>query len=107
MFSPIPQPRAKFLNPDGSVTDWWYRFFSSIFSVPVPESTITVTTSPFTYTAQVAGMVLITGGTISQINLVRSTTVTTGLTTGQFILGKGDSLVVTYSVTPTMTFYPS
>lgn len=49
--------------------------------------------------------VVVSGGTVSLIKVSKdggSTKLTTGLTAGLFVLGQGDSLEVTYSVTPTI-----
>ena len=72
-----------------------------------PVASITVTASPFTYTAPFAGNVAVTGGTVSAITLIRqSTSVATGLTVGLISVSRGDQVQVTYSVTPTLTFIP-
>lgn len=65
----------------------------------------------FVNTAGQSLMVTVAGGTVSQIAIGRGATssgsflnaVNTGATSGAFILGPGDGLVVTYSSTPTMT----
>jgi hypothetical protein len=62
---------------------------------------ITVGTSPFSY-RNVDGcweIVTVTGGTVSSITL---NGISTGSTSGQFRLGPGDILTVTYSSAPTM-----
>jgi len=72
-----------------------------------PVAAITVSASPFTYTAPAAGSVVVTGGTVSAIALIRQgTTVATGLTTGLIPVSRFDQVKVTYSVVPTMTFIP-
>ena len=64
---------------------------------------ITVGTSPYSY-RNLDGcweIVYVTGGSVSSITL---NSVATGVTSGQFRLGPGDVLTVTYSPTaPTMT----
>ncbi len=68
---------------------------------------ITVGSSPYTYIAAFNGTILVTGGTVSAIAIVRqSTSLATGLTSGLFPLSRLDQLVVTYSGTPTMKFLP-
>jgi hypothetical protein len=71
---------------------------------------ITVTASPFAYTAIGAQYVTITGGTTSAITLTRNgvTTANIGTTTPVSVyLGDGDIVTVTYSVAPTMKAFPS
>jgi len=73
-----------------------------------PSAAITVTASPFTYTAPFNGQVTVTGGTVSLIQIIRGgTTVATGLTVGLFMMSRGDQLIVTYSGLPTMIFLPT
>lgn len=78
---------------------------------PVPQAppaqSVTVGASPFGYTAAFDGTVLVTGGTVSAISLIRQgTSVATGITTGPIPLSRLDTLQVTYSGLPTMTFFP-
>lgn len=88
-------------------SSYWYRFFqdSDTGRPPTAEASITVTASPFTYTAPRKGFVIVNGGTVSIIAFSRSGTFyTTGQTTGTFTVAQGDQLKVTYSGLPTMTF---
>jgi hypothetical protein len=88
----------------------WYRFFQALQSgtPPQAESPITVTASPFTYTASQGGFVIVHAGTVSQIAFSRTsgTSYITGQTTGTFPVSAGDSVIVTYSGAPTITFVP-
>lgn len=73
-----------------------------------PLQVITVGASPYTYVAAFNGSICLTAGTVSSVAIVRQgTSVATGLTVGMFQLSRSDSLVVTYSGTPTMTFLPA
>lgn len=72
-----------------------------------PEASITVGASPFTYTAPFDGSVLVTGGTISNATITRNSAHSTGFTPPFMIpLSRLDQLSVTYTVAPTMTFFP-
>lgn len=72
-----------------------------------PTQSITVGASPFTYTAPFDGTIISTGGTVSAIALIRQgSSVATGLTAGLIPLSRLDSLQVSYSVAPVMTFLP-
>jgi len=67
--------------------------------------------SPYQWqnTMQSRGVVVVSGGTVSQIQLGASSAalVTTGQTAGTFFVNPGDVVQVTYSVVPTvMTFIP-
>jgi hypothetical protein len=73
-------------------------------------SAITVTASPFTYINQtgVTADVIVSGGTVSQIEFSRdgATFFGVGVTSGMLMLSPYDRLRVTYSAAPTMTLVP-
>ncbi len=64
--------------------------------------------SPYTYTASAAGSVVITGGTVSAIQLKRgSTTITVAAASPAVVpVSAGDQVITTYSAAPTMSFVP-
>lgn len=105
----IPQRNAPLLESDGTLSLYWYQFFKGL--VPgkaTPETAITVSSSPFSYTSTDDGFVVITGGTVSSVTITRSgSAMSVATSTGHAIpIGKGDVLIVTYSGTPTMLIYP-
>lgn len=66
---------------------------------------ITVGASVFDYVAPADGIVILTGGTVSVISIGRNTVfTTTGLIVGVFPVSRKDTVRVTYTVLPTMTF---
>jgi hypothetical protein len=73
-------------------------------------SAITVTASPFTYINQtgVTADVIVSGGTVSQIEFSRdgATFFGVGVTSGMLMLSPYDRLRVTYTAAPTMTLVP-
>jgi hypothetical protein len=72
-------------------------------------ASISVTASPFTYqnTGTYDIDVIVSGGTVSDISFKRgSSTQSIGLTSGMFRLNNNDSLIVTYTVAPTMVSVP-
>lgn len=72
-----------------------------------PAQSVAVGASPFTYTAAFDGTIVVTGGTVSAIALIRQgTSVATGIIAGLIPLSRLDQLQITYSVAPTMTFLP-
>ena len=87
----------------------WYRYFQAngLGQPPDNESVVKVTASPFTYTAARKGFMIVTGGTVSLIQIGRVAFYSTGQTVGTFPLAQGDMLKVTYSGLPTMTFFPT
>jgi len=88
----------------------WYFFLQGLWkgTPPAAEAAVSVTVSPMTYVATQRGFMVISGGTISAIAFSRDGTTfySSGETAGSFPLSNGDSLRVTYTVTPTMTFFP-
>jgi len=68
-----------------------------------PEQAVSVGGSPFTYTAPFAGWVRITGGTVSNISIKRTSSYT--VTGDVFPVSKGDQLTITYSGLPTVVFF--
>lgn len=72
-----------------------------------PAQSVAVGASPFTYTAAFDGTIVVTGGTVSAIALIRQgTSIATGIITGLIPLSRTDQVQVTYSATPTVTFLP-
>ncbi|CAJ8797178.1 Uncharacterised protein [Burkholderia pseudomallei] len=69
---------------------------------------VTVGASPFAYTATSAGMVVISGGTVSAVTLKRGSpaAISVGETSGVVPVSAGDIVSVTYSAAPTMSFVP-
>lgn len=88
----------------------WYRFDQGMHlgTPPGAEIPVTVGDSPFTYQAKIGGFAIVTGGTVSSIHFTRNGTTTydTGLTQGTIPLSNGDSLVVTHTGAPHITFVP-
>lgn len=78
-------------------------------SVPPASETITVGASPYLFTSLGIGHALVSGGTVSSITWSRdgSTYLATGQTAGFFPLELTDSIIITYTVAPTLTFIRS
>ena len=73
-----------------------------------PLSIIAVGGSPYTFTAPFNGNMVVTGGTVSAVAIVRQgTSVSTGLIAGIFPLSRSDKLTITHTGAPTATFLPS
>lgn len=111
--SPLPSPSTPVerQGPDGGfqgIAQEWYRYWQSLSDLPGAAVQPAVGASPWTYSPPNAGTVLVSGGTVSSIKFVRGrVTITTGLTSGMFPVGLGDSLIITYTVLPTVWFLPS
>lgn len=88
----------------------WYRFLQALYkgNPPADVQSVALGISPATYTAQQKGFVIVQGGTVSLIQFSRGgvTNYTTGQTSGTIPLSAGDSVIITYTVAPTVTFVP-
>lgn len=106
----LPNFNVPLVNKGVTNKDWFF-FWSNLFKglSPANESPVTVGASPFVYSADVRGSVIVNGGTVSAIAFSRDGTTfyTTGQTAGMFTLNAGDQLRVTYTVLPTLTFVPT
>lgn len=73
-----------------------------------PIAAVTPGASPYTYTAPAAGSVVITGGTVSAIQLKRGTTTITVASASPAVVpvSAGDQVITTYTAAPTMSFVP-
>ena len=69
---------------------------------------VSVGASPFVFTATRSGQLITTGGTVSLMEYARDGSyVGLGITAGPTYVAAGDSVRVTYTAAPTMTFIPS
>lgn len=103
---PVPLIENKVTNRD------WYRFWMGLFRglPPENESAVTLTGSPYVYSATRRGSVIVNGGTVSNISFSRdggTTYYTIGTVAGMFLLNASDLLKITYAAPPTVTFVPT
>ena len=72
-----------------------------------PPFSVSVPSSPFTYTATDAGVIVLQGGTATLVELGRKGIfVNVGVLVGPIYLSKGDQLRITYSAaSPVTSFY--
>lgn len=105
----IPSPAAPIAEPKtGLISQVWNLFFRDLIAPAQSAAGVVLTGSPFQFQASDDGYVLIAGGTVSAVDLIRgTTTIPTGLTAGFFPVSQGDILEITYAVGPTVTFIPS
>lgn len=98
------------LETNAVTTRGWFSFWAGLFSGQPTGlvSSVSVGSSPFNYVAPTGGAVIVQGGTVSLIKLSRDGTTffTTGMTSGVLPVSQGDTVQVTYSGAPTMTFLP-
>jgi hypothetical protein len=96
------------LTVKGQTHTAWFRFFQNVYkgAPPSSETTLTLGASPWSYQAPAKGFVIIRGGTVSAVQFTRSVTTLTGQTQGVFPMSQGDTLAITYSVLPSLTWVP-
>jgi hypothetical protein len=106
----IPSPTLPVSDSKtGLLSSIWYQFFTRLQQLTAERAiaAITVGTSPFVYTPSTIGNIFVSGGTVSSIVLARDT-VTLTCPENVFIpVAANDTVTVTYTVKPTMTFVPS
>lgn len=100
-----PKFDAPIADKSGRVTTPWYLALQSLWN-PSPEFLVPPTGSPFSFHVPQPGSLLVKGGTVSDVTIVRSTTTSTGQTSGFIPCGLGDDVVITYAVAPTLVFFP-
>ena len=102
----LPNLKSALVNAKGFVLQPWISFFQQFTQAPSQVIDLNVTASPFSYTAVEPGILVLSGGTISTITLTRGNTTVT--ITGSFVpLAIQDMVTITYSVLPTVQFFPS
>lgn len=89
----------------GLFTRPWFLALQSLWQ-PQPEFSVVPSGSPFAFHVNQPGQMLVKGGTVSDITIIRSSSTSTGLTSGFIPVGLGDDIVITYSVAPTLVFFP-
>jgi hypothetical protein len=106
----LPSRLLRLVKPDSGLPDeTWYQFLVRLaqLSAERPIDPVSVGASPFVYTASTIGHIFVAGGTVSAISLERSG-VALACPSNTFIpVAANDTVTVTYSVLPTMTFIPS
>ena len=106
MTLPLPNLTSALVDKLGKLVPPWNSWFQQ-FSQPAPAvQAITLSGSPFSYTANNNGTLIVSGGTVSAISLVRGA-VSIPLSTVRPIavpISIGDIITITYTVVPTVQF---
>lgn len=110
----FPAPHVPVTEEDGSASETWFDLWQRLWrrtggsGGTLGAEDITVAASPFDYESDRRGSVVVSGGTVSDISLVRgSDTVALGVVAGAVPVLAGDTIRVTYTGAPIMTFLPS
>lgn len=88
------------------ITQVWASFFQQFTQQAPAVQELVLTASPFLITPNTKGNFIITGGTISNVSLIRGPIIIN--VTGEKIIpiSIGDTLSITYSVLPVVQFLP-
>lgn len=102
----FPNTISPFVSRVGRILNPWIQYLQQFTQAPPNFMAATVSASPFSYTAKEPGFIIITGGTISAVHLIRGS-ININLT-GQKIIpvSINDTVITTYSVLPTIQFIP-
>lgn len=84
----------------------WTQFFQQYVGMPPAVVDVDADGSPFSYTPNANGILVITGGTITVRALTRGRTVLNVGTANIIPIRIGDTVTLTYSVKPDIKFLP-
>lgn len=102
----MPKPISQPIRSDGTFSQDTWRYLNSFSSAPGQEVLITLGASPAVFKAVSNGSVFVAGGTVSSVALTRNQSYTMPNTSGMFPMSIGDFLTVTYTVAPTLIWFP-
>lgn len=92
----------------GVVIPPWNSWFQQFTQPPSEVASVVVGASPFSYTVNNVGQVIVSGGTVSAITLIRGLDsfilYTSTATPRSVLVSIGDTVMITYSVLPTIKF---
>lgn len=97
-----------------SLAQIWYYLLRTMWQrlggsgATLPAVTAPPDGPPFLYESDISGTLVVSGGTVTEISIVRGTSnVITGVVAGPIPVLRGDTVAIVYSVEPTVTFLPS
>lgn len=104
----LPDPSIAFVDDEKTITPEWYQLLVRLAQLSAERAIAAVSpgASPFTYTATTIGDLLVRSGTVSAVTLVRGNVSVVCPTSGFIPMAANDSVIITYSVLPTVTFVP-
>lgn len=105
----LPSFQLAVVDGEQKLTPEWQRGLTRLAQLSAERKIRSVSpgASPFTYTATTIGHLLIAGGTVSAVSLVRGATSISIPTSGFIPMAAKDAVMITYSVAPTLSFIPS
>jgi hypothetical protein len=105
MSLPVVNLKSALVNAKGFILQPWITFFQQFVQAPQASMGVTIGSSPFSYVAVEPGLLVASGGTVSGITLTRGSTTVT-ISGNSVSLEIKDVAEVTYSVAPTLEFFP-
>jgi len=109
----ILPPNNALVDERGVIATNWWRFLLNVsqqaFGVNATQpATVTVTASPFVFTAVVQGSLLVAGGPVSLIEYSKDavTWFPMGIVQGPIQVVPNDHVRITYTNAPALTFFP-
>lgn len=103
----FPNITAAFVSKAGNVLKPWIQYLQQFTVAPPAGTQLTLTASPFSYTTVEPGNLVIVGGTISSILLIRGN-LSLNITGSKIIpISVNDTVKITYSVLPAVYFLPN
>ena len=109
MANTFPNYNMPFTLPDGTVNPLWRNFLQGVYTATNPgqPTVVQATGSPLVFQPKSAGTLYVIGGSVSALTIQRADTIVhTQAANSGFRIALGDTVTVTYSVAPTMTFMP-
>ena len=99
---------APFVGKLGRIVAPWIQYLQQFTQAPPNIMSLTISASPFSYTAKEPGTVAISGGTVTGVTLTRGAiSIVLGSTPKIIPMAINDIVSITYSVLPTIQFIPS
>lgn len=102
-----PSLATRAVDERGFFTPQWVRFFTDLITPPKSVVAFVLGASPASVKPSESGHLIITGGTVSSVKLLRGgTLLNLPGTSGLFPVSYGDELIITYTIAPTVQFIP-
>lgn len=102
----IPNSLARLVDETGRVLTPWIQYLQQFTQAPPKFVAVTVDISPFSYTAKEPGYVVVSGGTVSAIHLLRGSDDLDMTGQKTIPVSINDTVITTYTVLPTIKFIP-
>lgn len=103
----VPASNQPIANKDGTVTTTWQRFFNALVGTPGAIESVSSASSPLTYNASQAGVLVIVGGTVTDVTFKRARVTISAGPIRVVPVANADVVTVSYTGSPAFSFIPS